>query len=491
MRAPEIKAPRNVQTERHAGISAFDNLYVLCYDGFKMSKRVLLIAPYIQDFAAYDLWLKPLGLLYLAAAAERTGYEVRVANPLDRLHPSACSIHARRRVRDDGSGKGKFSYEVIPKPQCLARVSRIYKRYGIPVEAFKRQLAEGPPPDIIGVSSMMTYWYGGVAETVKIAREIYPGVPVVLGGVYATLCPSHAREHIAPDFLVEGPGEKKFLEILRAEIRGGGGEGILRGYLRPAYHLLQNLDSVSMVTSFGCPFSCGYCASRLLRPEFVQRPIEDVVDEIIHYAQTLRIRDIAFYDDALVVNADRHMKPILRAVIERGLNVRFHTPNGLHASMIDEELAGLMKSAGFATIRLSVESIDETRLKDSSEKVSPAGFSEAMSNLLAAGYAAGSIEAYVLMGVPGQQPEEVEETMRFVNETGVVVRLADFSPIPGTKYFDSAIEMYGLDIHEPLLQNSSVLPFMVPGLLEQYQRLKTIARSLNTRLASRADAHGV
>ena len=81
--------------------------------------------------------------------------------------------------------------------------------------------------------------------------------------------------------------------------------------------------------------------------------------------------------------------------------------------------------------------------------------------------------------------------MRLVHETGVVVRLADFSPIPGTKYFDDAVEMYGLDLSEPLLQNSSVLPFMVPGLLEQYQRLKTVARSLNSRLRSHVDTRGV
>jgi radical SAM superfamily enzyme YgiQ (UPF0313 family) len=451
-----------------------------------MSNRVLLIAPYIHDFAAYDLWLKPLGLLYLAAAVDKAGYEVRLVNCLDRLHPSASSVGGANRSRTDGCGRGKFSYEPIPKPKCLADVPRRYKRYGIPLEAFRRQLSEGPPPDAIGVGSMMTYWYGGVAETVEVAREVFPDVPVILGGVYATLCAEHAREHVGADAVVEGPGETKFIEILRRSV--GDGEEVRPDSLRPAYHLLGNLDSVSMLTSFGCPFSCAYCASKLLRRGFLQRPVKDVVDEIVWYAREMRINDIAFYDDALLANPDQHIKPILREIIGKGLQLRLHTPNGLHANMIDRELAALMKAAGFASVRLSIESVHEVRLKDSCAKVTPEGFTAAMSNLFSAGFAPGSIEAYVLMGAPGQRPEEVEETMRFAHENGGAIRLADFSPIPGTGYFDAAVETYGLDPAEPLLQNSSALPHIVPGLLDQYQKLKTLARSLNSQLAARSPA---
>ena len=447
---------------------------------------MLLIAPYIHDFAAYDLWLKPLGLLYVAAASEEAGYEVRVVNCLDRLHPAASSIRGRAGPRDDRGGRGKLSYEVIPKPERLNVVPRPYKRYGIPVEAFRAQLADGPPPDVIGVGSMMTYWCGGVAETVAMARGVYPDVPLILGGVYATLQPEHAREHAGADFVLEGPGEEKFIDLLRDEIGGDAGGGTRPGLLRPAYHLLAKLDSVSMLTSYGCPFSCAYCASGVLRPGFFQRPAPAVVDEIAYYARDMSITDIAFYDDALLANADGHIKPILREIAAMGLRVRFHTPNGLHANMMDEELAALMRDAGFETVRLSAESVDAARLKDSCLKVTPEGFETAVSNLFSAGYTVGDIEAYVLMGAPGQPVEEVESTMRFVHETGAVIRLADFSPIPRTPYFDSAVEAYGLDPGEPLLQNSSVLPHLVPGLREQYQGLKAASKSLNSALTNRA-----
>jgi hypothetical protein len=39
----------------------------------------------------------------------------------------------------------------------------------------------------------MTYWYPGVVEAIARVRARFGAVPVVLGGVYATLCTDHAR----------------------------------------------------------------------------------------------------------------------------------------------------------------------------------------------------------------------------------------------------------------------------------------------------------
>ncbi|MBI5118845.1 B12-binding domain-containing radical SAM protein [Candidatus Poribacteria bacterium] len=485
---------RTIQECRPPG---FDTPTAPCYDKAMSGKHVLLVAPYIHDFAAYDLWLKPLGLLYVAAAAEAAGYSVRILNCLDRRHPAVTSSPGPSRARNHPHGTGKFSWEPIPKPPPLAMIPRRYKRYGIPLEAFRNGLADGPPPDAIGVSSMMTYWCDGVGETISLAREAWPGVPVILGGVYASLCPDHAREHAGADYLVTGPGEEGFVEILRSIIGKGAGPRADSDRLAgsssprearfgmtsvPAYHLLDNLDSVSMLTSFGCPFACAYCASKLLRNGFIQRPVKDVVEEIEYYVNDRKIRDIALYDDALLVKPDDHIKPILREVIAEGLQACFHAPNGLHANMIDEELAHLMKETGFATVRLSIESIDAARLKDSCAKVTPDGFKRAVSCLLAAGFEIGDLQAYLLMGVPGQQESEVKETMLFAHEMNTLVRLSDFSPIPGTGYFRAATETYGLDLSEPLLQNSSVYPYLVPGLADRYKRLKELARSLNTEL---------
>jgi hypothetical protein len=49
-----------------------------------MKKNILLVNPWIYDFAAYDFWLAPLGLLSLAAFLRKNGYDIRMIDCLRR-----------------------------------------------------------------------------------------------------------------------------------------------------------------------------------------------------------------------------------------------------------------------------------------------------------------------------------------------------------------------------------------------------------------------
>jgi radical SAM superfamily enzyme YgiQ (UPF0313 family) len=59
-------------------------------------------------------------------------------------------------------------------------------------------------PDMILVSSVMTYWYPGVQEAIQSLKDVFPGVPIVLGGVYATLCAEHTSKSSGTDLVVPG-----------------------------------------------------------------------------------------------------------------------------------------------------------------------------------------------------------------------------------------------------------------------------------------------
>ena len=54
-------------------------------------------------------------------------------------------------------------------------------------------LAEAGPFDVALIQTVMTYWYPGVQEVIADIRAYSPQTTIVLGGVYATLCPQHAR----------------------------------------------------------------------------------------------------------------------------------------------------------------------------------------------------------------------------------------------------------------------------------------------------------
>ena len=62
----------------------------------------------------------------------------------------------------------------LQKPASL-NCREYFYRHGIHPESFRRKLLEIEKPDLIWVTSIMTYWYPGVLEAVRIVREIFPG----------------------------------------------------------------------------------------------------------------------------------------------------------------------------------------------------------------------------------------------------------------------------------------------------------------------------
>ncbi len=78
----------------------------------------------------------------------------------------------------------------------------------------------------------------------------------------------------------------------------------------------------------------------------IWRPVASVLREIDHQAY-LGAEDIAFYDDALLLQKERYF---IRCAMNLGQDMqafRFHTPNGLHVREIDEECALTLKETGF------------------------------------------------------------------------------------------------------------------------------------------------
>jgi radical SAM superfamily enzyme YgiQ (UPF0313 family) len=449
-----------------------------------MKPTIILINPWIYDFAAYDLWSKPLGLLYIAAYLKKAGFNIHLIDCLDVYHPGmeACqsvSPPVRRRY-----GIGKYWRQRIAAPPLLRHVKRAYSRYGITTELFKKELQRIKAPSAILVTSLMTYWYPGVREAIRFVREAHPAVPVILGGIYARLCAEHARQFSGADYV----SSDAFLPYM------GSINGIFQdlnipfpdmvatqdNLLYPAFDLLNRFEYTCILTSTGCPYRCRYCASSFLYPSFSHRDPLEVTEEIRYWNRAYGITDFAFYDDALLVNSERHAIPIMEGIIRNGLNIRFHTPNAIHVREISKEIAGLLFGSGFCTIRLGLETSDIDRHDNLDVKVSEGDFEKAVKNLVEAGFRKGDIGAYILMGLPGQSVESVEDTIRFVDESGAAPYLVEYSPIPHTSLWEKSLEHSSYDIaNEPLFQNNTLLPCWdedkrqkVPGLRQMIKGIR-------------------
>ncbi len=429
--------------------------------------RILLINPWVYDFAAYNLWSKPLGLLKVAEYLSQYDVEIRLIDCMEESKPRRFNT-------------GKYSKIHVEKPLILKDIPRQYSRYGMGLDTFKERVMQSRPFDAVFTTSVMTYWYPGVAKAVEIIREIAQGSVIILGGIYASLFPEHAKRVIKPDGFHQGVVTDECMKF-------GNLDALQKVRQRKPFYRLGLYDSylfAPLITSSGCPFTCSYCASPFLNGNFLQRPHDEMLKEIKEL-RCMGVKDFAFYDDALLLNSGRYIKPLLNEVIKSGLKVRFHCPNGIHAKYVDDELASLMKRAGFKTIKLGLETVKKERQINTGGKVSTDELKNAVGCLKRQGFSKNEVGVYLMYGLYKQTLSEVIEGIKLLMSLDVKVNLTEFSPIPNTDSFNELVKqgIISADI-DPLLTNNTVFSYLFSGYEnKEVEKLKLGVKEYNELLS--------
>lgn len=438
-----------------------------------MRPNVLLVNPPIYDFSAYDFWLKPYGLLRVAGYL-RHQVDYCLFDYLDREHPL---LPDEAKQKTDEWGRGPFYSTRLPQPTPYAEIPRLYRRYGLPRECFQAFLAGHRPFDVALIQTVMTYWYRGVQEVIEDIRTMSPRTTIVLGGVYATLCPQHAAG-LGADVVIE----RSHLDPLWTHL------GVTPELNQlPLWDAYDTLRLGILKLADGCPFRCTYCSVPQVYPPFAVRPIDRSLAEL-EWLHRHGVEQVAFYDDALLFKPEEGLKPFLRQVLERRLRVNFHTPNALNARFITPDIAALMVEAGFKTFHLGFESSAYIWQRKTGGKVYAHELEQAVANLLQAGADRRHMTAYLIMAHPNGEQQDVEASMYDAHRLGLRVMLSEFSPIPGTPDGERCREW--IDLDEPLWHNKTVFPLIFLGNAE-VQRLKSLCRDLNRRLEETAHLSSV
>jgi hypothetical protein len=348
-----------------------------------VSPRILLVNPPVYDFSAYDFWLKPYGLLTVAGFL-RGKAELLLFDYLDRTHPA---VPKGQKLRSDQWGRGDYYSQRIERPSCLSQIPRYYRRFGLPKKEFEKFLGSQKNIDWALIQTGMTYWYPGLIETIEVIKKFCPQAGIILGGIYTTLCPEHAKS-LGADLVVEDSNLQELWRLLNLS-PAPEQPPFWEGYKNPAAGILKLTD--------GCPFKCTYCAVHKFYHEFKPRPPERSIREL-EFLVDRGVKNVAFYDDALLYKAQDVLVPFLREVLRKKVCVNFHTPNALHPRYISESTAELMLEAGFKTFYLGFESLCDEWHRQTGSKVSSAELAEAVRILLRAGARPEQITAYKRAG---------------------------------------------------------------------------------------------
>ena len=426
------------------------------WSGLESGPHILGINPWIHDFAAFNLWARPVGLLACLDMVRAAGASVAL---MDCMDPTWEGV---KWPKPGKYGTGHYPKREIEPPTPLAGMGRRYSRYGLDRELVREALlALDPAPDAVLVTTVMTYWYPGALDVLETVAEIWPEVPRILGGTYATLCVDHAQAHADADLILRGSLEAPanwatFWSLLgedAPDLSGNAGLGLaLDLYSEPRY--------APVLGSRGCPFSCEYCASKVLHPGFRQGA-PDAVFGSLQGEYDRGVRDFAFYDDALLIDPDRWLWPVLDRIGAAGMDLRLHTPNAMHVRRLSAEVCARLKAGGLTTVRLGLETTDFDHRRD--VKLTRREWEDGARNLVDAGFDLDDVGVYILFGLPGQDLAGVEKAVNHVRSFGFRPHLAHYTPIPGSPLFGEAVQASPYPISdEPLFQNNSIWP-CVPG----------------------------
>lgn len=226
-----------------------------------------------------------------------------------------------------------------------------------------------PRPDLVGITAFTSQ----ANRAYEVAAGFRSrGVPVVMGGIHATMCPDEAAARV--DAIVTGEAEPIWADVLRDVQRGTlqaryTGSHADMNSIPPARHDLLSGDYTfgSIQTTRGCPLNCSFCSVTAFNGfKYRQRPIADVIREFA----TIREKYVLIVDDNLIGTNREHLaraKELLKAMIAADLHKQWICQVTINVAD-DDELLALASRAGCAGVFIGFESPTAAGLKEVGKK---------------------------------------------------------------------------------------------------------------------------
>lgn len=278
--------------------------------------------------------------------------------------------------------------------------------------------------DIIGIG-FTTPQFNGAMEILNKLKILNPNALFIAGGVHATAKPEDCLK-AGFDVVVRGEGEKALLDIVRRYENNEKIERIVDG------EEIHNLDDIpfpdyeeigitkykwvsgdgvlfaSMMTSRGCPSRCRYCASSAMWNKVRLNSVEYVKRHIDYLHEVFGIQAIAFQDDVFPINKKR-----LKEVAEylKSKNMKFRCL--ARANNLDKETVKIFKDNGCTEVCFGLESGNQQMLDMMDKKMTVDINRQAVLNCKEAGL---SVKTFIILGIPGESKESIEDTITLLEE---------------------------------------------------------------------------
>jgi len=321
-------------------------------------------------------------------------------------------------------------------------------------------------PDLIGITSV-TMNFPMALKIIKYCKKISPETLTVMGGPHVTFMAEEIlQQHAEVDIIVQGEAEETIPEICRfarekdlTKIKGIAFRQNGKIQINEDRPFIVDLNSLphpertlfpiarylamkvpaSILTSRGCPVGCSFCVGyRMTGRKGRFRDPRLVVDEI-EAALNLGFEEVCF-DDDLFTRQRRHVLGVCQEIKKRGL--KFPLYLFARVDTVDETILRELRSVGCSMICFGLESGNQKILDKAGKKITLTKVRQAMEICKQVGI---SPFGSFILGLPGETPQTMEETLSFAQSLGIPFGFHILAPFPGTKVRENA-SAYGLKI---------------------------------------------
>jgi radical SAM superfamily enzyme YgiQ (UPF0313 family) len=291
------------------------------------------------------------------------------------------------------------------------------------------------PTDLVAIS-IETYT---AKRSYQIASEFRRrGVPVVMGGFHATLCPDEVARYA--DSVVIGEAEATFPELLD-DYRHGRPRKLYRAEKRPDPSTVVPDRTLFRGKSYlpirliefarGCRYRCDFCAVQSFHHATqTHRRVDQVIAELRVIKRPGQL--VFFIDDNLASDIEA-AKELMRALIP--LRVRWVSQASIDIAF-DEEALDLMKRSGCQGVLVGFESLhaDTLKLMHKGFNTLRGGPPAALERFRKYGL---RIYGTFVFGYDHDNDETFENTLEFAQDQGLFISAFNhITPFPGTPLYE-------------------------------------------------------
>ena len=295
-----------------------------------------------------------------------------------------------------------------------------------------------PRPDLVGLTAF-TSQAPRAYQIAAIFRQL--GVPVVMGGIHASMCPDEALEHV--DAVVKGEAEDVWPTVV-ADARLGAMEPLYLGAptdlesMPAARHDLvaEGYALGAIQTTRGCPLNCHFCSvSAFNGHSYRYRPIDAVVRELAMIPE----RVFLVVDDNLIGTRPEHIaraKDLFRAMIAAGLKKKWICQATINLAD-DPELLTLARRAGCIGVFIGFESLSAQGLVELGKRFNILKGRDLRASVRRIHRHGISVVGSFIMGLDGDTPGVGRRIARAASHYGVdLLNPVYLTPLPGTRLWD-------------------------------------------------------